>query len=73
MLFTFTPTSTDFNLTVMIVDDSVAEDVESFSVQAEVVSVDAAASITIDPPRSTVTINDSDGTLYITVGSMKLQ
>jgi hypothetical protein len=61
MLLTFSPTQAAFNLTVMIVSDDILENTETFTVQAELVSADAASSVMIAPPQSEVTILDDDG------------
>jgi hypothetical protein len=61
MLLTFSPTQAAFNLTVMIVNNDILENTETFTVQAELVSMDAASSVMIAPQQSEVTILDDDG------------
>ena len=58
-LFTFSPTRSDFTATIMIVDDSVLESNENFTVRAELISPDAPG-VTIAPEQSTVTILDNN-------------
>ena len=53
---------TEFEVVVMIVDDEVVEDIESFFLMAELVSDDAPG-VVIAPDMSTVTINDEDSKL----------
>ena len=59
-VFTFSPSATQFILTVPITDDDVLEANELFSVRAELLTTDATG-VTIDPEQSDVTIIDEDG------------
>ena len=59
-VFTFSPSATQFILTVLITDDDVLEANELFSVRAEILTMDATGVI-IDPEQSDVTIIDIDG------------
>ena len=59
-IFTFSPSATQFILTVPITDDDVLEANELFSVRAELLTTDATG-VTIDPEQSDVTIIDEDG------------
>lgn len=58
-VLTFSPTQTEFSVTIMIVDDRILEPRESFIVQAELISTDASG-VTINPDQSVITINDDD-------------
>ena len=59
-VFTFSPSATQFILTVLITVDDMLEANELFSVRAEILTTDAAGVI-IDPEQSDVTIIDIDG------------
>ena len=60
-IFTFSPSATQFILTVLITDDDVLEANELFSVRAELLTTNTTG-VTIDPEQSDiVTIIDEDG------------
>ncbi len=66
-VLTFTPGQTSAMINIQIMDDDVVEDVlETFLVQAMLVSTDAAG-VTISPSQATISINDSDGNSIVIV------
>ena len=60
-LFTFSPIATQFILTVPITDNDVFEGSKLFSVQVQLLTMNATE-VTIDPEQSDVIIIDEDGT-----------
>jgi hypothetical protein len=62
--YTFSPTNTEFSLTIGIADDDILEETEQFFVRAELLSADATG-VTIDPEQSVVTIEDEDSKYHI--------
>jgi hypothetical protein len=57
--YTFSPTNTEFSLTIAINDDNILEETREFFVRAALLSSDAAG-VTIDPKQAVVTIEDED-------------
>ena len=60
-IFTFSPSATEFILTVPIINDDLLEAIKLFSVRAELLTTDATG-VMIDPEQSDVTIIDEDRT-----------
>jgi hypothetical protein len=55
----------------MIVDNDVLENSETFTIQAELVSINVASSVMIAPPQSQATILDDDGELVCRTSGQK--